>query len=266
MFELDMPVHPTKRHPLTGEPLKAIYVRKDGRVCWPIIGAADDADKDKGGGGDTDDDKDKDKGSGSAGGGGGDAGASSNATDAQGNDLGYPKDTPTAEMTDKQQTAYWKHNSRRHESRLKDIVGDRAPEDLKKDLEAYAELKKAQQTPAEQALTERFDQGKAEGIATERKASATAIFRGALESGGVTGDDLEDLVVGFNVDTFVTDKGIDTTKITNFAKKFSTSGKDTQQQRQRDFGGGRRQEGQPARGSGGKAEAERRFKKTTAGQ
>jgi hypothetical protein len=49
----------------------------------------DDDDKGKGGGGDGKQQADK--------------------------DLGYPKDTPIAEMTDKQQAAYWKHHARKHE-------------------------------------------------------------------------------------------------------------------------------------------------------
>ena len=37
-----LPVHPTKRHPHTGAPLRAIFVRRDGRVYWPILGASED--------------------------------------------------------------------------------------------------------------------------------------------------------------------------------------------------------------------------------
>lgn len=198
-------------------------------------------------------------GTGGAGGTGG-TGTQANATDGQGNDLGYPKDTPVAEMTVAQQAAYWKHNSRRHEGRFKDIVGDKTPEQIKADLAELAELKKQQLTPAEQALTEQFEKGKAEGISAERKAAATAIFRGALEANGITGDDLTELSSTFNVDAFIGDNGVDTTKIANFAKRFAPAGKGGDQ-RQRDFGAGRRQQGTPERGAGGKAEAARRFGK-----
>lgn len=188
-------------------------------------------------------------------------GGPGNAVDGDGKDLGYPKDTPTAEMTDKQQAAYWKHNSRKHEGRFKDVIGDRTPEQIKADLEAYSELKKAEQTPAEQALTAARDEGKKEAIATERNKAATAIFRGALEAGGVEGDDLDELVANFNVAGYITDDGVDTTKITNFAKRFATPpGKGDR--RDPDFGGGkRRQQRGEGRGSAGKAEAERRFPK-----
>jgi hypothetical protein len=249
-----LPVHPTKRHPHTGEPLRAIFVRRDGRVFWPILGASPDdpppaptptppaptppapAPTPAPGG-------------------------KVNATDGQGNDLGYPKDTPTAEMTDKEQAAYWRHNSRKHEGRVKDVIGDRTPEQVKADLEAYAEIQRSQQTPAEQALTAAREEGKKEAIATERNKAATAIFRGALEAGGVEKDDVDELVANFNVAGYISDDGVDTTKITNFAKRFGTQpGKGS---RDPDFGAGKRrqQPGTGGRGSAGKAEAERRFAK-----
>jgi len=34
-------LHPTKRHPLTGRPLEAVGVRRDGRPIWPILGGDD---------------------------------------------------------------------------------------------------------------------------------------------------------------------------------------------------------------------------------
>lgn len=39
-----LPVHPTLTHPLTGLPLRAVFVSKTGRVYWPIIGAAPEGD------------------------------------------------------------------------------------------------------------------------------------------------------------------------------------------------------------------------------
>jgi hypothetical protein len=199
---------------------------------------------------------------GGSGSGGSSSGGTQAATDAQGNDLGFPKDTPVAEMTDKQATAYWKHKARKHEGRVSELVGDRTPEQVKQDLAELAELKKAQQTPAEQALTEAREEGKKEATAAERAKTAAAIFKGALEAHKVDESDIEELVTNFNVAGYITDDGVDTTKITNFAKKFAPSGKDTSSTRRRDFGGGSRtDDGQHSRGSGGKAEAERRFGK-----
>jgi hypothetical protein len=183
------------------------------------------------------------------------------------NDTGFPKDTPVAEMTDKEQAAYYKHQARRHEERNRGLLGDRTPEQLKKDLEAFEKFQREQQTPAEQALNAARDEGKQAGLTAARRESATTLFRGHLEGAGIEGGDLEELVAGLNVDNFVTDTGVDTTKLTNFAKRF-TSGKDTSsgsQTRRRDFGGGQRPSGDGQRQSAGKAEAERRFKKTNQG-
>lgn len=247
-----MPTHPTLRHPRTGDPLRAIWVRPDGRAMWPIMGGSETppeptppapvptpppAPTPPGPGPDK--------------------------------DLGFPKDTPVAEMTAEQQAAYWKHNARKHETRYKDVVGDRTSEDIKNDLAAYAEIQKQQMTPAEQALTAAREEGKTEALKTEREKTATAIFRAALETSGVEGDDLDDLTSNFNVANFIGDDGVDTTKITNFAKRFSPSGTDTPPKR-RDFGGGRRDTPGGANdtfGSKGKAEAQKRFgKKTTSGE
>ncbi len=38
----DLPVHPTMRHPHTGEPLRAIYRTKRGRLVWPQMGGSPD--------------------------------------------------------------------------------------------------------------------------------------------------------------------------------------------------------------------------------
>lgn len=266
MHDLRLPTHPTKRHPKTGQPLQAIWVRPDGRVMWPILGAAPDDGEggDQGGTGGT---GSGDTG-GAAGAGGAGAGAAAGAggrtpaTDAQGNDLGFPKDTPTAEMSDKEQAAYWRHNARKHEGLWKGVAGDRKLEDVQNDLNELAEIRRSQQTPAEQALATRFDEGKAAGLAAARTETATTVFRTHLEAAGVSKEDADDLVANFNVANFVTDSGVETTKISNFAKRFTPAGTGGQQ-RERDFGAGRRREGQPTRGAGGKAEAERRFPKKT---
>jgi hypothetical protein len=42
----DLPVHPTLRHPRTGNRLRAIGVTRDGRAMWPVLGASPDDDAD----------------------------------------------------------------------------------------------------------------------------------------------------------------------------------------------------------------------------
>lgn len=48
-----LPTHPYLLHPLTGEPLTALGLRRNGQPLWPILGAADD-DSDDSGDDDTD--------------------------------------------------------------------------------------------------------------------------------------------------------------------------------------------------------------------
>lgn len=38
-----LPVHPSRLHPLTGLPLRAVGHRRDGRIIWPIMGGDDTA-------------------------------------------------------------------------------------------------------------------------------------------------------------------------------------------------------------------------------
>lgn len=189
-------------------------------------------------------------------------GGSKNATDSDGKDLGYPKDTPVAEMSDAQQAAYHRYHSRKHETRYKSLVGDRTPEQVKADLEEIAKIRREQQTPSEKAINDARDEARKEAIASERKTTATTLFRGALESSNLKPSEIDELVAdAFNAERFISDDGVDTTKIANFAKRFTQSGTDTTRTRQRDFGGGSRggSGGDTERGAGGKAEAQRRF-------
>lgn len=259
-----LPKHPTMRHPLTGLPLQAVGLRADGRPIWPIMGASPD-DTPGGGGGAGGNGESGGAQGGSQDGSQGGAGSSGsgNAVDDKGRDLGFPKDTAVAEMTDAQQAAYWRNQSRKHQGRFDSLVGDRSYDDVKADLDAYATIQREQRTPAEQALADAREEGRKQALATERAASATAVFRGALETGGITGDDLDELVTNFNVANYVSDDGVDTTKITSFAKRFTTAPGTGSTDRRRDFGGGNRGSGtgQKQRGAGGKAEAEKRFGK-----
>lgn len=245
-----LPVHPTKRHPLTGQPLQALYVSpKNGRIYWPIIGAAEDD------GAAAAAAEEAARAAAAAGGTG-----TSNAVDDKGNDLGYPKNTPVAEMKPEQASNYWRHQSQKHEGRYKNLTGDRSFDDIKKDLDEIAEIRKSQQTPAEQQINDAREQGKAEALAEASNKAATAIFRASLVAQGHTADDINDLVENFNVTNFVTDGDVDIDKLSTFVKRFTPAGKAKER---RDFGGGNRPEGSPSRGAAGKAEAARRFPKTT---
>lgn len=55
-----LPTHPHLTHPLTGEPVQALGVRRNGTLIWPQLGAAPEDEDDTGGDGDQDDTGDGD--------------------------------------------------------------------------------------------------------------------------------------------------------------------------------------------------------------
>ena len=200
-------------------------------------------------------------GSGSQGGGSGAQAPDGYATDAQGRNLGYPKDTPLESMKDGEQAAYWRHQSQKHEGRYRNLVGDRSFDETRSALEEHQRLVREQQTPAEQALNDKFEAGKKAGKAESNTAAATAIFEGTLRAAEVPDADIAELTSSLNLARFVTDEGIDTSGITTFAARFKP-GTGTQQ-RPRDFGAGTRDSSSSSRGAAGKAALERRHGKST---
>lgn len=88
-----LPIHPTKRHPLTGQPIRALWVRPDGRTMWPIMGGAPD-----GGDGGASDGGAGDGGQG--GNGAGEQGAGSGSGDG-GNGAGQGGEQPPAKTDEK---------------------------------------------------------------------------------------------------------------------------------------------------------------------
>jgi hypothetical protein len=143
-------------------------------------------------------------------------------------------------MKPEEQAAYWRHQAQKHEGRYKNLTGDRSFDDTKKALDEYARIQREQMTPAEQALTAARDEGQKAGISAARTEAATAIFKGALEAGGLKPEDVTELVDSFAVSKYVGDEGIDTTGIQNLAKRLAPG---TGTSQARDFGQGNRGNG-----------------------
>lgn len=262
-MDLSLPIHPTLRHPLTGLPLRALWVRPDGRPCWPLMGGApegDDAGASNGGasGGDG----------GAGAGAGGDAGGSTgsggsapqNARDAQGRDLGFPENTPWQSMTDAQQAKYWMHNSQKHEGRYKSLVGGKSFDEAKADLDAYDQHKREQLTPSEQAIQAAREEGRTSALTESSTTAATAILKTTLKLQGLNDAEISDIVDIVDVRKFLTDDlDVDTDKLAATARRFTTPGTGGDDKRRRDFGGGSRGGTTSSNGSAGSAEADRRF-------
>lgn len=191
---------------------------------------------------------------------GGDTGAgeNGNAKDAKGNDLGFPANTPVAEMNGEQQAAYYRHQQQKWEGRFKNLVGDRSFDEAKADLEAYAEYKKSQQTPAEQQLEQRYAQGKADATAEANTKAAKAILSATLAAQELPQAEIDGIVEPLDLTKFFTEDGdVDIDKLSAYGKRFAPAGKARDR---RDYGGGRRQERSGGRaGASGAAEAEKRF-------
>lgn len=75
---------------------------------------------------------------------------------------GFPANTPVAQMTDAQASAYWKTQARKHEDRVK-AMGDY--DQLRASHEEYQRLVAASQTEQERAVADARRQGRVEALA-----------------------------------------------------------------------------------------------------
>jgi hypothetical protein len=209
-------------HPLTGAPLVPLGVSRRGPI-WPILGGADDPPADP---------------------------PAPIPVPPVTGDTGFPADTPVAEMTDAQQAAYWKHQSRKHENTAK-ARGDY--DTLKAKAAKADELEAANATEQEKAVTAARKEAEAE----TRKALAPGLVRAEFRAAakGVLSDEQRDaLLEDLDLSKYLTDKGeVDEAKVANKVKAFAPAGNG-----RADLGQGRRDAPPQRKGAGGIAEAERR--------
>jgi hypothetical protein len=223
MGEADMankalPTHPTLTHPITGEPLRAIYVsEKTGRAWWPILGG--DGSGDGGGQG-------GDGGSGGSGGGSGEGGGQGGGSGSGGNggqgDASFPADKTLAEMTEAQRTAYWQDKARKHEQRVKDL-GNLTPQQLTELREKAGradQLERDLMSDNDKKVAEARDTAKAEADATYRPRLVRSEFKAELK-GRVPDEELDarldSITEPLDLAKFLTDGGdVDTAKVKSF--------------------------------------------------
>jgi len=225
-----LPVHPTKRHPLTGQPLQAVYVDKNGRARWPILGGAPDDppknDPPKPEPPKNDPPKPE--------------------PPKNDPDLGFPKDTPVAEMTWEQQAAYHRYHSRKHEQRSKDlrgVIGDKSPDELKSDMDELEELRKTKRTDAENAVEDAKRIARAEADAEW----STKLVRTALEGrlAHLQDEERDDLIDTVDLSKFLDNGDLDTEKVDRFVKRHTQPGTGTTR-RWPDTGQGNRHSSKPS--------------------
>lgn len=151
------------------------------------------------------------------------AAATAAAAAAAADAAGFPKDTPVAEMTDAQQAAYWKHQSRKHEDRVK---GQADYDTVKAERDA---LKAAGLTENEKAIeaakaTAR-DEAKAEARAAIMPQLVTAKFE-ALVGGRIPSERLTAILAPLDHTKFLTASGeVDTDKVQQYVNGLAPDGK-----------------------------------------
>lgn len=164
------------------------------------------------------------------------------ATDSDGNSLGFPKDTAVAEMKDKEQTAYWRHQSRRHEQRASEwqaAAGGKTPAEIKAERDELTTRRQADMTPAEKAL----DDAKASGREEARKEMAPKMARLAFDTAlaHVPDERRSTLIENLDLSKVITDSGdIDTDKVKTIAATLAEPVKGGPTSRTPNYGGGPR--------------------------
>lgn len=238
-----LPLHPTARHPLTGLPLRALWVDPRGRARWPMMGGAPDDPPEGGDGGGGSDDP-------PAGGGGNDdpppvqrqAGVPENyAIDREGRSLGYPTETPVARMTDKEAAAYERNQSRRWQQRAtewKDVAGDRDATKLKADLAELETLRREKMTDQQKREADARQEGRTEVITTASRRLAEQFFDVSLAH--VPEERRTVLLENVDIAKVVKADGtIDTDKVKQITDVLAPKS-DKDDQRDPDYGAGRR--------------------------
>ena len=234
-----LPLHPFARHPRTGEPIRAVCIDKNGRARYPIMGAGpeEDAAAEK-----VAADAAAEEAVTAAAAAKTDADTAA-AKEAEGaaKDLGFPKDTPVAEMKANEQTAYWKHQAKKHETRATEwqtAAGGKTAAEVKAERGELETLRQSQLTDSEKALETAKAEGRAEASAEYAPRMARLAFETALAH--VDDDAREILIDSLDLTKVITDSGdIDTAKVKTIAGTLAPADKESG--RQRDYGAGRRE-------------------------
>lgn len=229
---LNLPTHPSMRHPLTGEPLTALYVDSKGRPRYPIMGGAEDDAADTAAKAAADVETKA----------AADAATAKVAEDAKKADEdkpgeGFPANTPRAQMKPAEQIAYDAFHGRKHEQRAteyREAAGGKTAAELKADMAELATLRTSQLTDGEKAV----ETAKAEGRREASLAIAPQMFDVALAH--VEEDRRKVLLDSIDLSKVIKEDGIvDTAKVQAIANSLAPADKGTGGGKH-DFGAGRR--------------------------
>jgi hypothetical protein len=134
-------------------------------------------------------------------------------------DLGFPADTPTAEMTGEQREAYWKHQAKQHETAWKKRAGDLTPEklqELRDKAKKHDELEYELGSDKEKAVADAKRDATAAATSTYLPRLVSAEFR-AEAAGRIAPERLATILEPLDMSKFLTSDGdVDTAKVSAF--------------------------------------------------
>lgn len=171
----------------------------------------------------------------------------------------FPPGTPVKDMEPAEQTAYWKHQARKHEDRVK-AYGETTPEQLSKLQADAAERQKAldEKKPDD---VKALDAAREEGRKEARREAAPRLVGAeikAVAAGRIAGPALVALIANLNHENFLTDKGeVSTDKVTELVNGIAPEGDGKKPFPK--LGQGPRDQSKVSKKDAGKAEAAKRF-------
>lgn len=200
-------VSPLPFHPLIPN-LQALGLKKSGDPIWPVMGGSEDG-GDEGG-----------QQSGAAGGQQEQQNSGQQAGQGGNTDMGFPADTPVAQMNDAQKAAYYKHQNRQTDDKLKAFNGF-TPDDVNSMWTRLQELDNERLSDGERVVREAADQAAADAraaVEAELRPKLLASQLRAVASPTFQGDEakLSAWLDGVDPAKFVGENGdIDAAKVTN---------------------------------------------------
>lgn len=153
-------------------------------------------------------------------------------------DKGYPDHTPLEQMTVEQQAAYWKHQARKHEDRVKERSDY---DDLKRKAGELDQLKASQMNEQEKAVEAAKQEARTEAFKEAGAAMVDAHIAAAVTGGRLTQEQADVLLEGLDRSKYLTSEHkVDTDKVKALLDKIATPAPGTGKGNFPDLGQGRR--------------------------
>jgi hypothetical protein len=173
-------------------------------------------------------------------------------TSGQGDDKGFPENTPVVEMTTEQQVAYYKHQNRKAETRAAayhQAVGGKSPEEVKAEAEKWAEFERQQMSETDRKIEDVKTQTAAETARTVGTSAARTVLDMALadRAKDMTPSDRAELLDTLDLTKVLTDKNeLDADKVQRLVERIAPAARaGGNGSRRPDYGSGDRGSSRP---------------------